>query len=173
MSKILVLTCVHALASLFGVWLITLWTSSGTYALGKSDAQMILVAAPIAGALASLVFSQFIHYRQVDGSNFAPWLRVVLVSFVIALAVSVVISSLVAIDGLISYHDYMASKYANYEFDQTHAAGSILFINAIGAVLSAFTVLPANLLVGCAWLIFAGKKQSPTVLSDEQGDYRY
>lgn len=158
MNKTVILACVHALASLFGVWLITIGASSGTYALGKSEAYMILVAAPIVGALVSLAISRFIHHRQLDGSNLVPWLRVVLASVVIAAAVSVAISSLLAIDGVETYHDYMASKYADYEFDWRHATGTILSLNAIGAVMSAFTVLPANLLVSCGWLIFADKK---------------
>lgn len=152
------LASVHAFASLLGAWGITVLAGAGIYSLSSSDTHIIVVAAPIAGALAFLMLSRFLRHRQSSGSNVGPWVRVVVVSVAISLVVSVVISSFVAIDSLNMYHDYMASRDAEYQFDYKHAASGLLFLNAIGGALSAFTVLPANLLAGVAWLVLAGKR---------------
>ena len=126
--------------------------------LSRPDADVILLAAPVAGALASLLVSRYLQYRNTVGSQFYPWIRAILVSVAISLLVSIALFTIVAVGGMGEYHDYKTAADQAYQFDWWFHAKSVLLINVIGVVASTFTVFPANLLATFSWLIFFGKK---------------
>ena len=135
----LVLT--HAAASLIGAWFLVLLVDDGAYAISGSDARLILITAPIAGAIASLLFDRYL---------LSHWLHFGFVCVGIAIIVSIALSSAVAIDSLIGYHGNM-SQDPSYSFDMKHALSVLLVFNAIGGYLSAMTILPSIVVTTSAW----------------------
>lgn len=150
------LVATHSIAALIGAWVLVGLIDEGVFAISSEDARLVLLTAPVAAALASLILGRFIRNRRHAGGAPGRWLLAGVATVGITIIVSVVISSSVAAVGLVEYHNYM-SRDTTYEFDGGHAVSLVLLFNAIGGFLSMMTILPAMLLATSGWMLFRGR----------------